>query len=74
MKLRVLRPFLVKGQRQEVGTELDTDDRILASELCHFGKAERVDPVAERGPMTTETASGAVSGKVPRAGKPATKD
>jgi hypothetical protein len=69
----VLRPFLVKGQRQEVGTEFSTDDRVFASALVHEQKAAYVGAVEQRGPMTTETAAGAVSGKAPKAGtnKPA---
>lgn len=76
MKLRVLRPFLVKGQRQEIGSLFETDDRVFAASLVHEGRAERVEGGELRGPMTTETASAAVNGKAPaKAGdKPNKKD
>lgn len=74
MKLKVIRPFLVKGQRQEIGSLFETDDRVFASALIHDGKVERVEGEEQRGPMTTETASGAVPGKAPaKAGKKPTE-
>lgn len=69
MKLTVLRPFLVKGQRQEIGAVLDIDDRVFAASLIHEGKAEYAEEVEASGLMTTDTAPGAVPGKALRAGK-----
>ncbi len=68
MKLRVIRPFILGGQRQEIGSTFDTEDRAFAGALVYEGKAERVGEGEQKGPMTTETASAAVPGKAPRMG------
>jgi len=68
MKLTVLRPFLVNGQRQEIGSEFETDDRVFAASLVHEGKVERIAEVERSGPMTTETMPAVVSGKASRKG------
>lgn len=63
MRVRVTRAFLIKGERQEVGKELDVVD-FVGGELISTGKAERVGaspPVS--GPMTTESVPAVVEGK-----------
>lgn len=48
MKLRVTRAFFLAGASlQEVGAEIDLDDKALAGMLIHTGKAERIDEAAE---------------------------
>ncbi|HMV62709.1 MAG TPA: hypothetical protein PKE01_05210 [Rhodocyclaceae bacterium] len=43
MKLRVTRAFfLAGGSLQEVGAEIDLDDKALAGMLLHTGKVERI--------------------------------
>lgn len=63
MKVKVIRAFLVKGQAQPVGSEVELDDR-FALEMLHVGKVQRAGdkPAGKRaGPMTTP-ASGLVAG------------
>ena len=71
MRVIVTRAFLVKGERQEVGSELDVADA-FGYELIHAGKAAIAGaaPEAPRGPLTTETAPAVVAGAKPRKGKP----
>lgn len=45
VNVKVMRPFLVRGQRQEVGAVLEVD-RVLAGELTSAGKAVVVPPKA----------------------------
>lgn len=66
MKMKVTRPFLLGGERQEIDTVIDIDDRSLAAMLRHEGKAVAVDPIPPPSQMTTETAPGFVSGKSER--------
>ena len=42
-RVTVLRPFLLKSERQEVGTELELDRR-LAAELASYNKVQLVKP------------------------------
>ena len=65
MKIKVLRAFLIKGERQEVGSEIETGDG-FALELIHVGRAERVDKKspARKGPMTTASSPALVAGAV----------
>lgn len=69
MRVRVLRAFCIRGERQEPGVELDVVD-IIAAELIAIGKAERVAgaPAPASGPMTTESAEPLVAGKQARKG------
>lgn len=69
MQVRVLKPFLVKGQRQEVGStvELGID---LAREMISATKVEpadekeaEVEEEEKRKPMTTERHPPLVKGK-----------
>ena len=64
MRVKVLRPFCLKGERQEPGTELEFADA-FARELIFLGKAERVEaaPIAPPKPLTTESAPALVGGK-----------
>lgn len=66
MKMIVTRPFLLAGERQELGTEVEIESRADAAMLQHEGKAAPVAPVETRGPMTTQTASGTVAGGEPK--------
>jgi hypothetical protein len=67
MKARVLRAFLVGGERQEVGTTIELPDR-AARELAWIGKLEPVEEEPpDSGPMTTESAAELVGGKPARA-------
>lgn len=73
MKIIVTRAFLLAGVRQEEGSEIDLDDRGLLGLLIHAGKARPAQEAPpQRGPMTTETVGGLVSGK-PATGKPTGK-
>lgn len=69
MKVRVIRAFCVRGERQEPDTEIEVSE-LLARELLQMGRVERADggakPVPPSGPMTTETAAAVVSGKAPK--------
>lgn len=68
MRVRVLRPLWLGGERKEPGTEVDLADQ-LAREAIWIGKVERVvaaPPVAA--PMTTESVPELVAGK-PKTGK-----
>lgn len=69
MRVRVLRAFCIRGERQEPGIELEVGD-VTAVELVAIGKAERVagEPAPASGPMTTESADQLVSGKQSRKG------
>lgn len=63
MKMRVTRPFLLGGVRQEIDTEFDIESRADAAMLQNTGKAAPADDTApKRGPMTTES-SALVAGK-----------
>ena len=63
MRVIVNKAFLVRGQRQEPGTEVDIGDD-LARELIYLQKARAAEVVAPpTGPMTTETAGAVVSGR-----------
>lgn len=65
MRLLVTRPFLLSGQRQEAGIELDVPDA-LGRELVASNKAVQSEPqTARSGPMTTATAAAVVPGKQP---------
>jgi hypothetical protein len=45
-RIRVLRPFLMKGKQIDVGAVIEVETR-FAAELCTFNKAEVTDaPVA----------------------------
>jgi hypothetical protein len=57
MKMRVTRPFLLGGIRQEIDTEVDIESRADAAMLQNVGKAVPVDSVPKRGPMTTESSA-----------------
>ena len=61
MKMKVTRPFILAGIRQEIDTEFEIADRSLAAMLKHEGKAVSLDPVAASGTMTTAS-SGLVAG------------
>lgn len=51
VRVKVLRPFLMKGEPQPIGTVLEVD-AALAGELLNASKAERVaPPVKEEAPM-----------------------
>lgn len=51
MKVKVLRAFLIKGEAQKVGDEIDVSDA-LAAEMLQVGKIERVAPKPPvKGPM-----------------------
>lgn len=45
VRVRALRPFLIKGQRVEVGSEIELERR-LATEIVTANKAELVTPAA----------------------------
>jgi hypothetical protein len=66
MKVKVLRAFLVKGEVQQVGKELDLADQ-FAVEMLQIGKVERVGakPATAPGPMKSE-ASPLVAGSKPK--------
>lgn len=63
MKVKVTRAFLVKGEAQAVGTEVDLPDQV-ARELLWIGKVEHVGQPQppRRGPATTTTAGALVAG------------
>ncbi len=61
MKMKVTRPFILAGIRQELGTEFEIDDRSLIAQLRNDGKAVALDVVDTSGPMTTAS-SGLVAG------------
>lgn len=71
MEMKVTRPFLLGGKRQEIGTVVEIESRADVGMLQHEGKAVLVTPADDdiKGPMTTETASGAVAGKARRGAK-----
>lgn len=71
MKLRVIRAFILAGSRQDPGTDIDVADRAFAFALINDGKA--IEQPAEepeaprqtrarRGPMSTASVPGLVSG------------
>jgi hypothetical protein len=63
MRVKVLRAFFIRGERQELGTEIEVDDA-FGREMISVQKAEPVSPIAAPvGPMTTESASGIVAGR-----------
>ena len=70
MEIRVIRAFLHKGERQEVGSVIEVHDG-LAAELIHGNRAERAGdaPAASPGPMTTDAAPQLVSGAKSPKGK-----
>lgn len=58
MKMRVTRPFLLGGVRQEIDAEVDIESRADAAMLQDTGKAVPADgAVPKRGPMTTESSA-----------------
>ena len=63
MKISVLRAFLLKGERQEIGTVVEVAAS-LAAELIHNRRAERAGdaPAAPPGPMTTASVPELVTG------------
>lgn len=72
MQVKVLRAFYVAGARQEPGTIIELED-YPAREVIALGKAERVGAAAPapKGPMTTESVSEIVQGKVRKGAKDA---
>jgi len=63
MKVTVLRAFLIRGERQEIGSVIDVADD-FGREMVMLQKASPVSAqAAPAGPMTTETATGIVSGR-----------
>lgn len=64
MKLIVKRAFLLGGERQEVGSEVEIADVGLVGMLLATGKAEHAADLKEQasGPMTTDSAVGLVAG------------
>ena len=70
MKITVIRPFLVRGVRQEIGATIDVADAI-GRELVSLNKAVPAGAVKPAGTMTTDTAAAVVSGAKPGAAKPA---
>jgi hypothetical protein len=64
MRIRVLRAFYFGGTRQEPGAAMEVPDQ-QGRELIAVGKAEATGalPVV-KGPMTTESVSTLVQGKV----------
>lgn len=71
MKVKVLRAFLVKGEAQAVGAEIELPDR-LAAELIHVGKVEpaAAGKPAAKAPMKS-AASPLVAGAAPQQEKSA---
>lgn len=68
MKCKVLRAFLIKGEVQQVGKELDLAEQ-FAAEMLQLGKVERVGgKPAAAGPMKSES-SALVSGAKPKESK-----
>ena len=67
MKFKIMRAFLIAGERQEAGSEIEISDRDLIGTLKSAGKIEAVEPEpVKAGPMTTEN-----SGLVTKAKKSA---
>jgi hypothetical protein len=62
MKMTVTRPFLLGGQRQEIGTVVDIEERAVVAMLQHEGKATPAVDVVTGRPMTTDTTPGVVAG------------
>jgi hypothetical protein len=63
MRVTVLKAFLVRGERQEVGDEIDLDAP-FAREMTSLQRVKPVSPIAAPvGPMTTESADGIVAGR-----------
>lgn len=62
-KVKVIRAFLVKGERQEPGKVVEVSDA-LAAELIQQGRAEPAGEKspAKRGPMSTASAPTLVGG------------
>jgi hypothetical protein len=72
MRVKVLRAFCIRGERQEPGKEIEVADHLVV-ELVFLGKAERVGAVASApaGPMTTESVPDLVQGKARKGAKDA---
>jgi hypothetical protein len=70
MRIKVLRAFLLRGEVQPVGSEIEVSDA-FGREICFGNKAERVSgaPLAQPGPMNLDTA-GALAPQVATASKP----
>lgn len=64
MKVKVLRPFCIGGERKEIGTTLEVE-AYLGRELVGMGKASLVEKEEAKkpGPITTDTASSLVKGR-----------
>lgn len=60
--VKVLRPFLLAGARQETGDLVEIPPG-LAAELVAAAKAARVSAFAPAGPLTTESAEALVGGR-----------
>ena len=68
MKLKVVRAFLIRGERQEPGAVVDVT-REFGRELIFTQRAVAIEEIAPaKGPMTTDTADGLVSGVPKRKG------
>lgn len=62
MKMIVTRPFLLAGKRQEIGAEVEIEERAVAAMLQYEGKAAAAGEIVQGGPMTTDTTPGVVAG------------
>lgn len=69
MHVKVIKAFLLKGERQEPGTVLDLS-RDLAMELITLQRVAPAEPLAPpTGPMTVESSEALVSGAPRKKGK-----
>ena len=64
MRVRVIRAFLIAGERQEIGSEIDVP-KSLADEVIYLRKAARVADAPPAQPMTTQSAEALVPGSQP---------
>ena len=71
MKMKVTRPFILAGKRQETDAEFETDDRSLIGMLKHEGKAIPLESTDTAGPMTTQTVGAVIAGGKDKPAKPA---
>lgn len=62
MRIVVQRAFLIAGERQEPGSEIEVDPA-FARALIHNGQAVAAQALPPAGAMTTETAAAIVPGK-----------
>lgn len=64
MRYVVRSAFLIRGERQEIGSEVEINDRAIAAELVFIGRLEPVEAQAPAAPapMTTQSAPGIVAG------------